>query len=252
MRQPIVSPNLGNAGQIGEFPVAPGTNRISSQGNVASKKIDAIGQTSRVIATSIAAGATIPFAAAGTEFYLSACSSTLNIKPSNGEFVAYVQGTGLDVKSGNAFNSVQINNPNNFPVVFQLFIGFDGFIDNRLYEVIQSTPNVAYPTYSVPNLAPAVAITDLSGQGFFDINGNPWLALYRQYIVVCNLDASAVMLVQAAGALTGNGPAIAMVQPLTSWIEQLSGNYSLNLGGGNINAVVHEIYAAIPPSGALI
>lgn len=229
----------------GGIPVATGNNRVSSQGNITASTA---GQASRIIATSIAAGATIPFAVAGTQFYLAAASAAVNIRQHGGEFVSYVQGTGLQVKQGKAFDSMEVSNPHAFPVVIQLFVGFDGFIDNRVFNVSQTTPSVAFPTYKTATSAPAVAITDLSGQGFFDINGVAWLALARIAIVISNLDTGVTVLVQATGALTSSGPAIAAVFPLTSWVEGLSGNYSLNVGGGNINCLVHEIYQAIPPT----
>lgn len=245
-RNPLIAATNGNSGT--NHIVATGSNRINSQGNV--KPYTDIGQTSRVLATSIAAGQTIPFAVSGTEFYLSAASNAVQIRQSGGEFTSYVQGTGLQVNRG--FDSLEIFNPNSFPVSFQLFVGFDGFIDHRIFNVSSTTPNVAFPTYSLPLTAVAVGITDLSGQGFFDIDGNPWLALFRQAIVISNVDPSATILVQAQDALTQNGPAIAAVFPMTSWIEPLSGNFSLNVGGGNINALVHEIYQSIPPSGLVI
>lgn len=230
------------------FGVAQGSNRINSQGNLA--PVSSLSQTSRVLATSIAAGQTIPFAVAGTQFYVSASSAAIQVRPSGGDFTSYVQGTGLDVKRG--FDAIEIFNPSAFPVSFQIFVGFDGFIDHRIFNVSTTTPNIAYPTYSAVMSAAAIAITDLSGQGFFDIDGNPWLALNRVYISISNLDTSATILVQKEGSVIQNGPAIAAVFPGTSWIEPLSGDFSLNVGGGNINALVHEIYQAIPPSGLVI
>lgn len=227
--------------------VATGSNRISSQGNT---QILTTGQTSRVIATSISAGQTIPFAIAGTSFYVSASSAAIMVRPSGGEFTSYVQGTGLQILNG--FDSLEINNPGSSPVSFQIFVGFDTFLDRRLFLAQSNTPNVAFPTYSTPMTAPAVAITDLSGQGFFDLDGNPWLAIQRLYIVISNVDASATVLVQKQGTVTQNGPAIAAVFPNTSWIEALSGNFALNVGGGNVNCIVHEIYQSIPPSGLSI
>lgn len=238
-----------NTDNLTAYGVATGDNRVNSQGSKIIKPGDT-GQTSKVIATSISAGTTIPFAVSGSSFYVTAASAPINVRQKGGEFTSYVPGTGLLVVGG--FASIEVQNPNNFPVSFQLFVGFDGFIDNRQYNVSNTLPNVAFPTYSQPLSAPAVAITDISGQGFFDINGNPWLALTRLAIVISNLDTATTILVQEQGSVIQNDDAIAAVFPTTSWIEALSGNFSLNVGGGNINALVHEIYSAIPPSGLAI
>lgn len=229
--------------------VSTTSNRLSSSGDSAPTSS---GQSSKIIATSIAAGVTIPFAVAGTNFYFSAASAALNVRPAGGEFVPYVQGTGYNKRNNGAFANIEVQNTNAFPVAFQMFVGFDEFIDKRIFNVSVTTPNVAYPTYPLTETAPAIAITDLSGQGFFDIDGNPWLALYRVAIMISNLDSSNTLLVQKEGSVIQNGPAIAAVFPLTSWIESLSGDFSLNIGGGNVNALVHEIYASIPPSGLTI
>jgi hypothetical protein len=229
--------------------VATTSNRLSSSGDSAPTTS---GQSAKVIATTIAAGVTIPFAAAGTNFYFAASSASLQVRQAGGEFIDYVQGTGYNKRNNGAFASIEVKNTNSFPVAFQMFVGFDEFIDKRIFNVNTTTPNVAYPTYSIPLGAVAVAITDLSGQGFFDIDGNPWLALSRIAIVISNLDTANTLLVQKEGSVIQNGPAIAAVFPLTSWIEPLSGDFSLNIGGGNINALVHEIYQAIPPSGLTI
>lgn len=230
---------------IGGIAVATGNNRVSSQGQLSSVTV---GQASRIIATSIAANTTIPFAVAGTQFYLAAASAAVLVRQHGGEFVSYVQGTGLQVKQGKAFDAIEVSNPHAYPIAIQLFVGFDGFIDNRVFNNSLTTPAIAFPTYKQASSAPAVAITDLSGQGFFDVNGVAWLALSRIAIVISNLDTGVTVLVQKSGAVTANGDAIAAVFPLTSWQEPLSGNYSLNVGGGNINCLVHEIYQAITPT----
>jgi len=55
------------------------------------------------------------------------------------------------------------------------------------------------------------------------------------------------LLVQKSGG-TGASPAILAVQPLTDRAIPVSGNYTLNNGGAAVNAIVSEIYAAIPSS----
>lgn len=225
--------------------VATGNNRIGSGGFAPAT---AKNRQSQLWATSIPAGATVPIALPGTQFYITASNGKINIRPSGGSFNAYQQGTGLQLILENAFSGLEVQNPNAFPVVVQMFVGFDDYIDRRLYLNNLNTPLVAFPTYSLASTAPAVGITDISGQGFFDIDGNPWLALQRAAIVISNLDTLATILVQRQGSVIQNGPAIAAVFPLTSWTEPLTGTYSLNVGGGNINALVHEIYQAIPPT----
>jgi len=145
----------------------------------------------------------------------------------------------------NAFTMMEVRNNNSFVVVFELFVGFQGFIDNKLILSNSLYPQIAYPTYPTASAAAAVAINDLSGTKFTDINGGSWYALYRVAIVISNTDSGVTLNLQKAGAATSSGPAIVTIFPLTSIRIDVSGNYSLSIGGGNVNAIVSELYSAL-------
>jgi hypothetical protein len=204
-----------------------------------------VGQVSNL---AIAAGTSQQLNIDGTNCYLLLATSPVNMrardKVSVQAYSSYTQGTGFEASE---FTSVDIQNLNTFDVVVSVWIGRSAFIDKRLILANQETPNVANPTYPDPGSAPAtnVDIDDLSGQPFTDIDGNKWLALYRVMILISNLDSGVVLLVQKSGG-TGASPAILAVQPLTDRAIPVSGNYTVNNGGGNLNCIVSEIYAAIP------
>lgn len=224
--------------------VATGNNRVNSSGNFAA--VGPLGRTSIIYPVVIPAGATVPVPAAGTSFYITIATAAIDVRPLNGVFSTYYQGTGLKLQVVNAFPALEVRNNNAFPVVAQLFVGFDEFIDNTLV-VSQTGQNlVAYPTYPTANAAAIVDINDLSGAAFVDVNDNRWYALNREAIYIFNTDPGVTLLLQEAGSAVSNGPAIAAIYPLTSLRLNVAGNYRLNVGGGNINAIVSEIYNAIP------
>jgi len=222
---------------------------IGNQGNRTTTPpgaINILSRTSQVLRNIVPAGGTIQYPVTGNTFYVLFASATLNIKPGTGSSNPYETGTGLAAPEINSFGSLQISNPSASPVVFEIFVGFDGFIDNRLIVANTGLRQVAYPTYPVASAAASVAINDLSGTPITDINGNNWYAAQRLAIIVCNPDPGVTLLLQEAGSSVSNGPAIAVIYPLTSLNYPVSGNYSLSVGGGNINAIVSEIYNAIP------
>lgn len=222
-------------------PVAKGSNRLNSNGQFPS----GVAKSSLFYNTIIAAGDTLPIPAAGDYFYLTFAGAALNIRPAGGNFNEYVQGTGLALKNGNTFNQLEVQNTNAFPVVAQIFVGFDEFIDKRLILNQVQQPSVAYPTYPTANSATSVAIKDLSGTSFNDINGNSWIAISRAGIYISNLDGGVTLLLQHKGATGATGVAVLGIQPLTSIVYPCAGDYALNNGGGAINAIVSEIYSAI-------
>ena len=182
----------------------------------------------------------------GTNAYIVVCSSgTIQMrartKTSAQAYSTYGAGQGF---KDTEFSSVELFNPSSVPVAVSVWVGRASFDDHRLILANQSTPSVAFPTNPTPS-ATSVNIVDLSGGPFTDINGNNWLALYRIMILISNLDSGAVLLVQKTGG-TGSSPAILAVQPLTDRAIPLSGNFTLNNGGAAVNAIVSEIYAAIP------
>lgn len=224
-------------------PVAPKSNTVNTQGAALPDKKN---RTSLFINASIAAGETKSFAAPGTQFYVLAASTAVNIRPSKGSFNLYNIGQGLGVDEINAFSSIEVNNPTANPVAVSIFVGFDNFIDNTLILNNATNPSVAYPTYPTPNAAATINIVDLSGTQFTDINGKKWIAVNRVAILVFNTDSGATYLVQKSGSAVSNGPAIAAVFPLTAIRLDVTGNYTMATGGGNINVIVSEFYNAIP------
>lgn len=151
----------------------------------------------------------------------------------------------MNLNDENAFAMIEVKNNNSFVIVFELFVGFQGFIDNKLILSQALYPQVAYPTYPTPNAAANVNINDISGTKFADINGVNYYALYRVAIVISNTDTGVTLLLQKAGSVVANGPAVMSIFPATSIRIDMSGNYCLNLGGANINAIVSEIYSAL-------
>lgn len=222
--------------------VSTANNTVNTQGR---PPISPKNRTSIFIANIIQAGETLPMSCAGNTFYVTVATAELQIRPSNGAFNAYSVGTGLEIDLANSFEMIEVRNDNAFAVVFQIFVGFDNYIDKRLYLDTTSLPIVAFPTFPTPNAAARVDIDDLSAQVIVDINGQEWYAISRVAIVIGNADSGVALLVQEEGSVVANGPAIGIVQPLTSWQLGVSGNYCLCTGGGNINAVVSELYQCL-------
>lgn len=217
-------------------------NRVNSRGIVPA---NTKGTCSLRYSNVILAGKSLQIPAVGTQFYFRTSTAELQVKPNGGVFSGYYQGEGLQLDLDNTFNQLEIKNQNAFDVVFELFIGFQGFIDNKLIIANQLYPQVAFPTYPTAASAAIVDITDRSGSKITDINNGVWYALSRIAIIICNIDSGTTILVQKAGSVVSNGPSVAAVQPSTSLRLDISGNYRLNIGGGNINAIVSEIYQVI-------
>jgi|HubBroStandDraft_2_1064218.scaffolds.fasta_scaffold00568_22 hypothetical protein len=235
----------------GRFDVAVGNNRTNSSGQAPT-----IGQQrgSALINIAIAAGQTIPIPQAGNQFYFVVAQAPVVVQPfiqgaTPGAAVTYSQGTGMRSAPGSEFSNLNVTNPNANSTVISLFVGFDGFIDNRLIEVSSGVSQVAHPVLSVPASTTTVNIPDLSGGAFTDIDGNSWLAISRVSIQMTNFASATDYLLQAYGAATNSGPAILGCLARTSLILNVDGNYAVSNGGGLINMVVSEIYNAISPTG---
>lgn len=203
-------------------------------------------QGGRLINAPILPGQVYRAVARGTQAYLVTATNSVNMRPEGGDFVQYSQGTGINTVK--PFNIVEIQNFNSVPVVISIWIGFDSFIDNRLIITTASNPNIVFPTYSDPLSADYVNIVDLTGGAFEDGNGNTWLALYRIAILIFNLDAGDTFFLRTfspTGATTGLPVAAVPPAPLPLRLD-FSGNYTYNTGGGPVNAIISEIYSAIP------
>jgi hypothetical protein len=204
-------------------------------------------RSSQILNCIIAANSTLPIAQAGNRFYIIACSFPVRIRPQNGTFNTYYQGTGLSVDPDNSFSSIEVQNNTSNSIVVSLFVGFGDYIDNRAILVNDVIQQVINPTYFVPNALNTVSIPDLSGQPFVDINGNPWLALNRISLQISNLDATNNLQIRDYARAVGS---IGIVFSETSYIIGTAGDYALQIGGGStpINAIVSEVYNAIAPS----
>jgi hypothetical protein len=186
----------------------------------------------------------------GNLFYVLSTSAPLTIQPVRAGSIggANIFGTAQGQPVSDGFETLSIKNFSLFPIVALIWVGYDNFINDQLTLVNSSYAQVARPTYKNPASAPLtkVVIDDISGQPFLDINGNKWGALARVAILVFNTDSGQTLLLQGAASNSGAGDAIGVIYPLTPVRFDLSGDYSLNNGGSNINAVVSEIYNAIP------
>lgn len=218
-------------------------NQTNSQGQ-APKAVTS--KTSLFITNIVQPGDILPVPISGNTFYVTAATAPLNIRPRGGIFNSYVAGTGLALDLSNSFDLLEIQNTSSFAIVFQIFVGFDAYIDKRLFLTAQQNPQVVFPTYPTANAAAVINVTDLSGQVITDINGVQWYAMYRSAIIACNIDSGTTYLLQRANASGPASPAIAAVYPLTSLRLDISGNYRFATGGGNINMIVSEIYTCIP------
>ncbi len=220
-----------------------GDNRTSSQGKA---PLTPQGRGSLKIRNVVPAGQTVPFPVTGTFFYVTAASGTIQIKPSGGDFTPYDVGTGLGFDGVNAFSQLEVKNPSAVnAVAFEIIYGYDTFIDNRVIVASNITTVVAKPTAPAAG-AVAINMPDISGQQFADINGKLWYAIAREGIYVFNTDGATTYLIQQFGSVVANGPAVGAVYPLTTLRLGLAGDYCMNTGGGAINAIVSELYFAIP------
>lgn len=214
------------------------------------------GQSSRQVPLVIAAATSIngqilpqqAFAAqAGTQFYVIATSAPISIQAvrggATGAANSFQNGQGSKVDDG--FETLSVTNSNLFPVTCLIWVGFNDFINDQLILANNTLLQVAYPTNPTPASTTSIAINDLSGQPFTDINGKKWGAISRVAILVFNNDSGVSLQLQKAGSAVSNGLAIGTIYPLTPVRFDVSGNYSLSVGGGAINATVCEIYNAI-------
>lgn len=190
-------------------------------------------------------GATQRATAQGTQAYFVVATAPVNARPLGGDFVTYSQGTGINAQ--NPFDWVELQNFQPYPIVVSIWVGFDNFIDRRLILANAQTPDVIYPTYPVPNAATFVNIVDLSGGAFKDVNGTQWLALYRKSILIFNLDTGNTYKLggySPTGADVGKYVAAISPAPLPIRLD-IAGNYTYQTGGGNVNAIVSEVYSSI-------
>ncbi|HEX3628818.1 MAG TPA: hypothetical protein VH280_25705 [Verrucomicrobiae bacterium] len=145
------------------------------------------GQSAISFSQIIGPGETLPVSISGQEFYFTVLTAPVFARASNGgNFCQFVQGQGIK----GAFTGLEIQNPNSFPVVFQVFATPLGFVDRRLIanQQVQSVVNVlnqsAWTGPTGPDNVYQVDLPDISGQQFVDANAKKWIALSRQLFSV--------------------------------------------------------------------
>jgi hypothetical protein len=234
----------------GNIVIAQGTNRVNSSGLVTAP---VAGQSGLLYSGTLAAGQTIPIPCQGTQFYLVTAPTPLRVKQSGGSFGLYPQGTGLQVGKESAFSLIEVNNPTQTTIAFQIYVGFASFIDKRL---ISAQP--VQQIFHLPNVTPLgggtqVQIPDLSGTQFADYvtPSIVWLAIQRVSLTVLALpfvDTDGTIIVYAGnrsvaiGAIVGNTDAFPQPPP---FVINSSGYYSVTseMAGGTYTA--WEIYDAV-------
>lgn len=229
-------------------PSATTTNRVNTSGAALPDKRNRVSNVYNVTVPAAVNGVpgVLPQVCTGTQFYVLYTSAPINIRPSKGSYNSYNTGQGLQLDDENAFTQVEFQNSTANPIVVSLFVGWQEFIDRTLILNNVTTPSVVNPTAPVPNVAAFIDIPDLSGTTFTDVNGKKWIAINRVAIIISNADTATSYLVQKYGSRVSNGNAIAIAYPSTALRLDISGNYTLATGGANVNAVVSEIYNAIP------
>ena len=213
------------------------------------------GKTSQQFRSILAPGQQVCLPVTGDTFYLSVVSGSagIGIKTDYGAENIFYAGTGLQIKFDRAFNQLFLRNPNsvssNVSIYFEIFIGFDGFIDNRVLLQQSQFSSIAVSVYD-SNLAthPTIAIPDSSGTIITDTNGGSWFAVSREYVLISNTWSDAYTLLQNSA----NSVTIAGIPPRSVGQFPLAGAFAanfFNVDGGSrtyIGGTIVSIYACLP------
>jgi hypothetical protein len=189
----------------------------------------------------------IPVQCSGDRFYLRVASAQVSIKgvraANAGTDNPFTGGQGQTVQNG--FEQLLVSNFNTFPVTGLLWVGFEDFINDQLVLDQSTLQNVTYPTQPVATgFAGNLAIPDLSGQSFLDVNGKKWFAVGRSAIIISNFSTGTSVNLQAKGATGATGPAVLLCPPGLPIEHSSGGDFSMSVGGGVIPVIVSEIYQA--------
>jgi len=226
--------------------IATQGNRLNNSGAPETKGVS---RTAQIISSAIPAGQTLTYPVSGNNFYLIVSTATIAIRPRGGVFNNYTSGKGQLMDEQNLFNLLEVQNNTPYSVVFSLFVGFGGYIDNTLILNTQIA-QVAYATSPAVSLSNIINIPDLSGQAFTDINGNPMLAVSRSGLYISNYDLASTYSLEAmlpVQNLVANKRLLAIAHG-TDIVYPASGDFRIWIPTSTINAVVSEIYSAIAPS----
>lgn len=198
----------------------------------------------------IAAGATYPISQNGIVYELTLSTGRIGIKNSgskfNGQFNILPVGIQPEVPP---FEKLQLKNIEDYPVVFSILISDKPFKNNQIIIGSSTQPNVTNPTYPLSGES-LILIPDLTGQSFVDLDGNKWLAIFRQTIIVSNPDGAADYVLQPTinPVTTAPFPGYSCLHATCTNIPS-AGDFSMSAGGGPMNVTVMEIYSAIPFAG---
>lgn len=217
------------------------TERIAAKGTQTIKNI-------------IPAGASQYFPCDGEFFYFEAASGPINVAPdcAYGKGVENPYGTGLGLRLDriNSFHGLQIRNPDaSNSVFFQMKVGFDAFIDNRLIYPDLLFKQITIQTYSTyRSAATSATVTDLSGTVITDNNGNQWYAVNRQLLCLFNNDSTEYWFLTNTADTKDEGSLYAG----HSIQLPVSGNFKVFQGGSHsssVNGIITEIYNCLPKIG---
>jgi hypothetical protein len=221
-------------------------NRLNNSG---APSVTGPSRTAQIISTAIAPGQNLTYAVSGSNFYLIASTAPLAIRPRGGLYNNFTTGKGQVVDEANLFNQLEVLNNTPNSVVFSLFVGFGGYIDNTLI-LNTSMRQAVYPTAPVVSVGNIIKIPDLSGMPFVDINGNTMLALSRTGIYISNYDIASTYSLESLNPVQYSLPnsRVLAVAPQTDVVYPVAGDFRIWIPASTINAVVSEVYSAIAPS----
>lgn len=160
----------------------------------------------------------------GDYFYVTILSGNgfLNVQPDNDSISQFQAGQGNHPPQGQ-FRSLQISNPNAFPISGVIVIGTDhqkGFLDKRLILTSggQAVPLVVSPEGDTPI---GSGLTTIAAGATVDFPGTAGVGIRKQ-ISIINLDAGANLLVQDGSAILFH-----TILPGTAWTYASSGHFKL-------------------------
>lgn len=192
-------------------------------------------------------GAKYPISQAGDNFYIVLATGVVTVRPNRGVVNNFSQGTGLSTPDA-PFDYIEIGNPSTTEnLVVSIFVGFGGYIDNRLIVQDPLVSQVTYPTFPVPNVANFATVTDRSRLAITDANGENYIALRRVALYVFNLELATSYYVFNAASTAR----VAVCAPPLAITFPSAGDFVVADGAGGsapLNAVISEIYEVVRPT----
>ena len=187
----------------------------------------------------------------GTQFYLTAASGPVFIRPAGGSYALFYSAMGDTVTAG--FSLLAVYNPTVFPVTIQMLVGYSDVIDKRQLPSTQ-TPSVIY---QIPFVGHNMLYPDMSGQVIMDNDGASWLAVQR--LLFSAQTANSLDMINILSLNTIIGSAVSVVPmgsnnivyaPFTVSARGYLGITWFESGSGSQVPAVYEIYSAVAPQSA--